>query len=201
MRLALLASALVLLVACEAARPPMTRAQIAGLADALCVREGREWGEATSVLQPDAPDAEGKTWWQVRYADDANGAPRVILVDGVSRWARFAHVGEAVRVDPQATESGWKDRRLARGSWVLQLSAAPAPESERAKLEAEVATLNADALRSDLCPAFAVRSARDGLTITWGWQDDHGTLRDDAARDWVTRRTTYREPRWIDLAP
>jgi hypothetical protein len=191
---------LAVLLGCEG-RPPLNRAQVIGAADSLLLRENLAWGEAVEVLPPDRPDADGRRWWQVRYGPGADGAPRLVLLDDESRWARLPPPDWSPRV-PAASRSSDPSRvSLQAGPSVLLVSGMESfPEERRAALLVDVAELNRLADRSGLHPAFSLRQARDGgLQIVYGWQGDHGTARDERIRDWLALRTRWRDSVWLDV--
>lgn len=195
-----LASTVLLLVACEAARPPLSRAQVIGCSDSLLLREYLVWGSPIEVLPPAGIEADGRRWWQVRYPSGGDGSDRIILVDEDSRWARIAPEGYVPRV-PAIGSTRSVTTRLDAGPWVLVvLGSERRPAEERAEVEVDVAELNRLASRTGLQPAFSTYAWPNGeLTIVWGWQGEHGTQQDPRVRDWLDLRTRYRDSRWVDL--
>lgn len=77
------------LAAC-AARLPLTRTEAASAAMNWCVREGKSWGDPAEVKEPGAADADGETWWTVRFHGPA-GQNRVVLVDAATGWTKAGH--------------------------------------------------------------------------------------------------------------
>jgi hypothetical protein len=199
-RLSVVAFALAILVACEAARPPLSRAEAIGSADSLLLREHVVWGPVVATMPPDGADAEGRRWWQISFGPDANGQQRIILVDEISRWARFADTDYVARVPATGIERT-VSARLDAGPWILDVMGdAAQPMEQRAQVEVDAADLNNLARRTGLLPVFSARSTRDGrMTIVWGWQDDHGTVQDEKVREWLDLRTRFHDSRWIDL--
>ena len=84
MRRILLLGAALLLAAC-AARLPLTRSEAVSAAQNWCLREGRVWGDPAEVTPPDKADAQGRTWWTVRFPAPA-GESRIVKVDAASGW-------------------------------------------------------------------------------------------------------------------
>jgi hypothetical protein len=195
-----LAAILLLLGACET-RPPLTPGEVGGIADHLQLRENISWGEASEIL-PAAPSViDGKRWWQVRYHDAPDGAARVILVDDDSGWARLPMPGYALRLTPSAKPSQSAPVVAAEGGFVLVLTPAESvDETRRSALEREVVRLNALSGGNGLIPLFSLRRGRDErVSIVYGWQGDQGIAKDERVVEWITIRTPYHTPRWVDL--
>jgi hypothetical protein len=184
---------------CEG-RPPTTRAVAIAAADSLLLRDDRgDWGDAAEVLPPDAPDREGRRWWQVRYAAGADGRERVILVDYITGWARYPWPGYRTRVDTISQTAHPEAVRAQEGSFVLLVEENRDPE-HRAELGVDCSELNHLARRTGLVPLFSLHESRDGtLRVIYGWQGDHGIMRDERVRDWLTVRTRFQDPRWLEL--
>lgn len=195
-----LAALLVLLVACEAARPPLTRSQAISAADSLLLREYLVWGNAIEVLDADTVEVDGQ-WWQVRYPDGPHGKARIILVDERTRWARFVPDGYVARAPAVGARRTVDAVRLDQGPWILAvLGTQTVPKDQRVQAEIDVKELNALARRTGLQAAFSLRPGNDeSVTIIWGWQGDHGTLRDERVREWLAVRTRFQDSRWVDL--
>ena len=189
--------AMLLLVACEP-RSPLNRGQVVAISDNLQRQEGVMWGDPVEVLGP-APAADGRSWWQVRYAGG-----ELALVDAASGWARRPWPGYAPRSRPVpvATVAGTTPLVILDGSLVLQLSAPEELSTERVgELEREAARLNALAVQHQLHPLFSLRTDRQGRSsLLYGWQGDRGIARDEQIADWVRLRTSWRAT-WIELLP
>ena len=197
MRCWLIPVAFLLLTSCEA-RPPINRAQAAGIADNLQRERGLAWGDPEEALEPAAPGADGHRWWQLRYRDGG-----VILVDGDSGWARLPPAGYAPRARAVHTRaSDPVPVVVAEGSLVLRLTEPAELATEReGELEREAARLNELATRTGLHPLFSLRTDRQGrASLLYGWQGDRGIAEDHHAVDWVRLRTSYTAA-WIDLLP
>lgn len=195
----LFAALVTVLVACEAARPPLSRSQAISAADSLLLREYLVWGNAIEVLEAETVEDDGQ-WWQVRYPDGPNGMARVILVDERTRWARFAPDGYVARVPAVGARSTVDAVRLNQGPWILVVGAESVPKDQRAQAEIDAKELNALALRTNLQPLFSVREGNDGSAmLIWGWQGEHGTVRDERVREWLAARTRFTDSRWVDL--
>jgi hypothetical protein len=196
-----LAAILLLLSACET-RAPLTQGEVGGIADHLQLRENLSWGEATEILAAASSDADGKHWWQVRYHDAPDGAARVILVDDDSGWARLPMPGYALRLTPSAKPSLSTPVVAAEGGFVLVLTPAESVDQvRRTALEREVVRLNALSGGNGLIPLFSLRRGRDEqVSIVYGWQGDQGIAKDARVVEWITARTPYHTPRWVDLA-
>ncbi len=191
---------LALLLGCEG-RPPLNRAQVVAAADSLLLRENLTWGEATEVLPPVAPERDGRRWWQIRYAPGPDGRQRIVLLDDESRWARLPPADWVPRVAAVSRVADPSEVVLQAGPSILIVSGTQRfPEERRAELLVDVAELNRTAGRTGLHPAFSVRQDRDGsLGIVYGWQEDHGIVRDERIRDWLALRTRWTDSVWIDL--
>jgi hypothetical protein len=159
------------------------------------------WGDPTSVLEPLAGD-DGRRWWQVRYADGAQGEIRVILVDDASGWGRLPPAGYQVRVPPaKAATVPQQPTQAEPGSWVLRLTEPTTLAADAdAALDREATRLNALAGQTGIYPLFrAHRDEAGRTTLLYGWQGDRGIAQDDAVTRWVATRTTYATARWVDL--
>lgn len=191
---------LALLLGCEG-RPPLNRAQVVAAADSLLLREDLSWGEATEVLPPTAPDADGRSWWQIRYAPGPDGRQRLVLLDDETRWARLPPASWVPRVAPISRAADPDRVTLQPGPSILLVSGEERfAEDCRAELLVDIAELNRTAGRTGLHPAFGLRQDRDGsLRIVYGWQDDHGIVRDERIRDWLALRTRWTRSVWIDV--
>lgn len=190
-----------LLLGCEG-RPPLNRAQVVGAADSLLLREDLDWGEAKEVLPPDRADADGRRWWQVRYAPGPDGRDRLVLLDDASRWARLPPADWTPRVTAVSRPPDPDRVALQSGPSILFVSGEERfPEERRAELLVDIAELNRLATRTGLHPAFSLRRDNDGtLAIVYGWFDDHGIVRDERIRDWLALRTRWTRSAWIDIA-
>ncbi len=197
---AALAAILLALGACEA-RAPLTQGEVTGIADHLQLRENLSWGEASEVLLAAPNPADGKAWWQVRYHDAPDGAARVILVDDASGWARLPLPGYVLRLTPNAKPGVSAPVAAAEGTFVLVLTPVEAvDQTRRTVLEREVVRLNALSGGNGLVPLFSLRRGRDDVvSIVYGWQGDQGIAKDERVVAWITARTPYHTPRWIDL--
>jgi hypothetical protein len=195
-----LAALLLLLCACEE-RAPLTMGEVGGIADHLQLRENLSWGDPTETLTAEPSAVDGRSWWQVRYRDAPDGSPRIILVDDDSGWARLPMPGYAVRVKPTAKPSLNAPVVAAEGGFVLVLTPAESvDEARRTALEREVVRLNALSGGNGLMPLFALRRGRDErVSIVYGWQGDEGIAKDARVVEWITARTPYHTPRWVDL--
>jgi hypothetical protein len=196
-----LAAILLLPSACES-RAPLTPGEVNGIADHLQLRENLSWGEATETLAAAPSPVDGRRWWQVRYHDAPDGAARVILVDDDSGWARLPMPGYALRLTPLAKPAQSAPVVAAEGGFVLALTPAESVDEERrTALEREVVRLNALSGGNGLVPLFSLRRGRDGqVSIVYGWQGNQGIAKDGRVVEWITARTPYHAPRWVDLA-
>ena len=199
-RAGLFTAAILLSAGCEASRPPLSRAQAISSADSLLLREHEVWGNAIEV-QPASTVAVDGQWWQVRYPDAPNGKIRLILVDEDTRWARFAPPEYVARVTALHAPRTAAPVRADPGPWILLVQGAASYSAEkRTQAEIDVNTLNTLAQRTGLLPLFSVRAGNDATaTIIWGWQGEHGTVRDEKVREWLAARTQYQASRWVDL--
>jgi hypothetical protein len=203
MRLIVLLLALVL-AGCDY-RPPLDRGQVSSIATNVCLAEHQAWGDPTDVLPPGPADANGKTWWQVRYRGVTSaGRARVVIVDAESGWGRLAPpdyvIREPAMAPPPAAAQG-APSALPDGTWILVVVPAQPTSAERdGELTREAMRLNRLAAETNLMPAFSMWSDRAGRTaLVWGWQGDRGTVRDPAVVEWLKARSGHREPGWIDL--
>lgn len=196
-----LALVLFALVGCET-RVPLARAQVVGIADNFQRREALNWGDPAEVLAPGVVDAQGRSWWQVRYADSKDGAARVILVDDATSWARAPWPGYALRSGAKPPPGAAHPVTVVEGPLVLIIvPAAVADDTRGADLEREVARLNGLAGETGLAPLFGLRRTRDGkVAVIYGWQTTHGIARDDRVVEWLTLRTPYRNAAWESFA-
>jgi len=192
-----IAFVLLVIAGCEQ-RPAITRGSASGSAGSLQMREGLSWGEPTEILEPTEPTLDGRWWWQVRYADGANGRPRIILVDRSSGWSRRPPPDWQVRVPAQPYDP--PDHAVIQpGPFILILND-PRPGSEESQLRVDAAELNRLAGRTGLMPAFSVRTGRDAsCQLIYGWQGDRGMKRDERVRDWLLVRTRWQASRWVEL--
>lgn len=198
---AALALAILALVACET-RPPLARGQVVGIADSFQRREGVNWGDPLEVLSPAGVDANGRSWWQVRYPDGKDGTARVVLVDDASAWARAPWPGYALRSGVRPPPGIAHPVVVTEGPLVLMVvAAAVVDELRSAELEREVARLNGLAGETGLAPLFGLRRTPDGkVAVTYGWQARHGIARDERVVEWLTLRTPYRGVTWESFA-
>ena len=196
-----LALVLFALIGCET-RIPLARAQVSGIADNFQRREALNWGDPAEVLAPGGVDAQGRSWWQVRYADGKDGAARVILVDDATSWARAPWPGYALRSGAKPPPGAAHPVTVVEGPLVLMVvPAAAADDTRGAELEREVARLNGLAGETGLAPLFGLRRTRDGkVAVIYGWQATHGIARDDRVVEWLTQRTPYRNAAWESFA-
>lgn len=193
---------LALLAACET-RAPLTRGQVAAIADNVQRAEGLAWGDPIEVLPPGLADAQGRRWWQLRYPGGEGGAERVLVVDDVSGWGRLPPAGYLMRLP------AWQPPRpgvpqavaLAEGSHVLVLAGPEVVDAAQAGVwEREAARLNALAGGSGLYPVFSVHRDRQGRSsLVYGWQGDRGMAKDEKVRDWLRARTAWKDAWWADL--
>ncbi len=190
---------LAVIVGCE--QRELGRADVVGAADDLQRRQGWEWGSPVDVLPPDAATAHGEHWWQVRYANDANGAARVILVAADNAWARLPPPGYVQRVSVPAQVLGTTPAQLPEGPWIVLVTApAKLAADADAALERDAARLNALAGQTGLYPLFSVRHDHGGrAALVYGWQGDRGVQREQHVIEWLALRTTYRAATWVDL--
>lgn len=86
-RLAVVLAAAVLAGACQA-RMPLTRTEASAAARNWCLRDGHAWGDPVEVAAPGGADAQGRSWWTVRFKT-ADGERR-LLVDAMSGWVKRA---------------------------------------------------------------------------------------------------------------
>jgi hypothetical protein len=206
MRPLLLLASLLLVVGCQPHRA-LSRSSAVSLAENLQLREGLEWGSPVEVLAPSACDADGRCWWQLRYAaprpaPGQGATARVILVDAASGWARLPPPGWAVRLPPCAPPTTTPAAaQLVDGRSILVVAEPVAVDTARlGELEREAARLNDLAVRGGLWPAFKVHTDRAGRTsLIYGWQGDRGIAPDEAVRDWVQIRAGTKSARWVDL--
>jgi len=191
---------LALLLGCEG-RPPLNRAQAISATDSLLLRDNRTWGDAVEVLPPDRADADGRRWWQVRYAPDPAGTDRIVILDDASRWARLPPAGWTPRVAAVSRSPDPTQVLIQTGPSILLVEGAEAVgEDRRAHLLVDIAELNRLAGRTGLQPAFSLREGRDGgLLMVYGWQDGQGMARDERVRDWLALRTRFTRSVWLDL--
>lgn len=196
-----LALAIFALVGCET-RIPLARAQVVGIADNFQRREALNWGDPTEVLAPGDVDAQGRSWWQVRYADGKDSAARVILVDDATSWARAPWPGYVLRSGAKPPPGAAHPVSVVEGPMVLVVVPAATVEDARgAELEREIARLNGLAGETGLAPLFGLRRTRDGkVAVIYGWQTTHGIARDDRVVEWLTLRTPYRNAAWESFA-
>jgi hypothetical protein len=187
---------------CQQPRPPLSEGQAANCADSLLLNEHLSWGEAVEMIEPDATDRGGHRWWQVRYRTGPDGAPRIVLVDDQTRWARLPPPGWTARVHASAPSADVAPQRLVAGPWILGVTGAEAEDaSMHAQRVVDANELNHLAARTGLVPAFSVRELRDGRTqLVYGWQGDSGMARDEKVRDWLRLRTRWQSSAWIDLS-
>ncbi len=200
LRAGLFTAAILLTAGCEAARPPLSRAQAISSADSLLLREHEVWGNAIEV-QPASTVAVDGQWWQVRYPDADNGKARLILVDEDTRWARFAPPDYVARVKAVHAPRTAAPVRAEPGPWILLVQGTESyANDQRAQADIDANTLNTLARRTGLLPLFSVRAGNDETaTIIWGWQGEQGTVRDEKVREWLAARTQYQTSRWVDL--
>jgi hypothetical protein len=186
---------------CQQPRPPLSHGIAANCADSLLLNEQLSWGEAVEVLPPDCSDLHGCRWWQVRYKPGPDAAPRLVLVDDQTRWARFPPSDWVPRVKATAPSIEAGPSRLQAGPWILDVIGVgfEAPE-QRAQRLVDANELNQIASRTGLVPAFSVREQRDGrVQLVYGWQGDDGMTRDEKVRDWLRLRSRWQNSVWIDL--
>ena len=193
---------LVILLAVSACdtRPPLTRGQAIGSADQFQLARGWTWGEPVEVLAPGLADAQGRRWWQVRYADGGDG-PRVILVDDASGWARrstgLVQMAPAAHLPVAATAA---DLALADGRWVVMVEPFASREADaEAALEREAARLNALASGAGRYPVCSLRHDPAGRSaLVYGWQGDRGMARDESLLAWFAD-AGHPTAAWVDL--
>jgi hypothetical protein len=200
-----LAPALIVLAlaGCET-RIPIGQAEAQSYAEDVQRREGGYWGPPIEVLPPDAADADGHRWWQLRYAEQPGDHPgdRILIVDARSGWAERPYPGYAVRVPATAAKpSSEHPLTVQEGPWIVLVTepAVLAPERQP-ELEREVSRLNALGAETGLYPAFSIRADRQGRSgIVYGWQGDRGIQKDEHVGDWLSSRTPYGRGTWVDL--
>ena len=200
-RTALLVSAVVVILASAGCEPrlPIVRGEAIAIAGNVQRAAGVDWGDPTEALEPPAEAApDGHRWWQIRYP---NG--RILVVDAESGWGRTPPAGYVPRVRVRDSAALVPAPMVQEGSLVLELTEpAVLDDDHEAALEREAAQLNAQAAQSGLYPLFSVHHDRQGkVSLLYGWQGDRGIAEDHHAVDWVRLRTTYQEPRWVDLLP
>ena len=73
-------------LACAACQPrmPLSRTEASSAARNWCIRDGLAWGDPVEITPPGAQDADGRTWWMVRFA----GKGHVALVNAESGWVK-----------------------------------------------------------------------------------------------------------------
>jgi hypothetical protein len=198
-RLFIICAAL-LLVACEE-RQPLNRGQALSVAASRAEQLELGWGQPQIAVPPDAPDpASGRLYWQVRFADAADGSPRIMLVNWNSAWARPLPEGMVLRsllypVDAREVARS----RPVRGTWILVIEES-GPEVGLAEVEAQVTAWNELAQGNLLYPLFSRRPLADGGSqIIYGWHEEGGIPRIEGIATWVERRLE-RQGRWVDLA-
>jgi len=202
--LGLLCMGLVGVGGCGDQRAPLSPAEASTLADDLMANNGFFWGQPIEVLTPDAPDATGHRWWQLRYTEPIEGPAneRILIVDADTGWAEVPYRGYRVRAVAVSTPGGATNAVLVvPGPYILLLTPPTRISAEElATLDAEASRLNAQAATSGLYPLFLTRTDDQGRSaLVYGWQADHGIQRDTAITLWLSRHTSYSSPTWVDL--
>ncbi len=197
----IIALVLALLVGCED-RVFITRAQVVSNAGHLQIRDDFKWGEPIEVLDPSEPDANNKFWWQLRYHPGKDGVPRIIIVDSETGWARLPPPGYRPRMAAPPKVSSSQPLSIDEGSFILVILPDVDADQERQKeIAKEAARLNDLASNTGLTPMFSIRPTRDGRSsLIYGWHNNTGIKQSERIVEWLTVRTPYRDPVWINLA-
>lgn len=201
MRWALLLIVL-LLVGCDI-REPTTRGQAMSQADNWLQHKELDWGPIDHVWPPDGSLMDGRSWWQVDYLGTTElGAPRVVLVDAETGWARFPPPDFRPRVrlaiDAEAALPVGPTT-LAPGSWLAVVARSDGAPIAPDALREAAASLNGLAAGDGVPRLFTVRELARGSQLVYGWDGDRGIAQDAALSDWLAQRSTYRVDRWISL--
>ncbi len=72
------------LAACQP-RMPLSRIEASSAARNWCIRDGHPWGDPIEISGPGTADAQGRSWWTVRFA----GEGRSVLVNADNGWVKL----------------------------------------------------------------------------------------------------------------
>lgn len=187
-------------------RPPPPPGAVVSLADSHLMAHELDYGPVDRIWRPrNAPDANGRRWWQVDYrVPGDNSRIERVLVDAETGWTMFPPDGyvpmtSAVkrRGPPLFVEDAVE---VAEGSAILVIRSARDGTLEAAALEARAMELNGLARNQQVVPLFATRETRDGqVALIYGWQGTRGMAPDLELEAWVRRHEPDSDPQWLDL--
>ena len=190
-----LALSIVVLVLAGCERPrPLSLPQAAAIAAMHLDKAGADWGPTWQVVALEGEDAAGRSWIQVSYAPDpATGEARTVLVNRISRWARFPSPGYRVVLD----DHGGKPpvypsvAGATMGSHHLELRDSTGDD---AALVERAVLLNGQALGTGRAPLFSVR----GGILVYGIIGERRIRKDEGLRLWIGDVSGSNDLIWVE---